>query len=262
MSWFVPGDRAVTPAAATVGLLVDLYPPPQWHDAVRSLAGHAEVAVLLPGEDGADEVGAWMASSPAAPGLDRARATGKPVVVLAYEGAPPSLDVRAIPPVTPYVRSRWRRRFGLRPDLVVDVADIPGDLRPTALAVAAAVIVHGRDLLLEALAWGAPTVTDAATAEAAEARAGEEVVVGAPAETAALAAALAADPRRAAALGRAGRRLVERGHDPLQAATALRQALGLAAAPSPVDQRLDELWTPARARIRERAAGLVAGAAV
>lgn len=248
MNWFREGDPALVLPEWRVGLLVGLRPPAHWGDSVRSLAGYAEAVVADPLVDDMD---AWLASSSDAPGLERARATGKPVVVLEGDGSlTTGVDARAIPPVTPFVRARWRRRFGLPPDLVVDAAEIPDDLRSTALAVVAAVVAIDADMLLEALAWGAPCVTDPAGAEAVGARDEVEVLVGDADD----ARALAADERRAARLGRAGRRLVERRHDPVQVAVELRRSLGLTAGPPPVTRALDELWTPPDARIRRRAA--------
>ena len=249
MNWFRPDDPAPVTPRYRVGLLVGLRAPAAWGDAVRSLAGYAEAVVADPR---VDEMDAWLASSPDAPGLDRARASGKPVVVLPAGGpaAPAGIDVRSCRPVTPFVRARWRRRFGLPADLVVDAAAIPEDLRSTAFAVAAAVVATDPDALLEALAWAAPCVTDVAGAEGVGAQPDVEVVVGDAQD----ARSLAADERRAACVGRAGRRLVERRHDPVQAALELRRQLGVTAGPPPVARRLDELWTPPDARIRRRAA--------
>ena len=251
MNWYLRGDLALDERRSyRVGLLVGLRTPANWAESVRSLAGYAEVCVADPGREAVD---AWLASGPDAPGLRRAEATGRPVVVLSP--APlPGLDLRAYPPLTPFVRARWRRRFGLPSDLVVDATALPDDLRPTGLAVAATVVATRPDLLLQALAWAAPCVSDASTVDAVGAEPGVELVVGGAAE----ARAIASDDRRAAVLGRAGRRLVERLYDPDRAATELRRALGITAGPPSVEDRLDELWTPADARIRRRAAELVA----
>lgn len=250
MNWFLHDDPALGAAPQfRVGLLVGLRPPPHWGDAVRSLTGYAEVCVVDPEREEAD---AWLASSADAPGVPRAQATGRPVVVLPPAPAT-GIDLREYPPMTPFVRARWRRRFGLPAQLVVDAAQLPAEVRATGLAVAAAVVATGADLLVEALAWSAPTATDAASAAAIGARPDVEVVVG----DAAAARALAADDRRAAVMGRAGRRLVERLYDPVRAAAELRHALGLTARPPSLQHRLDELWTPADARIRRRAAELV-----
>lgn len=247
MNWFREGDPALKARQFRVGLLVGLRPPAHWGDTVRSLAGYADAIVAHPG---VDDVDAWLASSADAPALDRARATGKPVVVVPGDAPSTVVDVRAIPAITPFVRARWRRRFGLPADLVVEVAELAADLRTTAMAVAAVVVAHDPDALLEALAWAAPCVTDAAGAEAVGAEPDVEVVVG----DLAAARALAADDRRAAVLGRAGRRLAERRHDPVRAVAELRRQLGSTATPTPTQRRLDELWTPADARIRRRAA--------
>jgi hypothetical protein len=228
-------------------------------------------------EPGDPPPGAWLASSPEVEGLDRALRSGRPVGVLvagadepnwyadragtSADRAPvrwpdgPGIDASACWPVTPFVRARWRARHGLPDSLVVDAGDLPDDVRPTALALAAAVVAQG-ELVVEALAWGAPCATDPASAAAAGATDGVEVVVGPPADLPGLAAGLAADRRRGAALGRAGRRLVERRHDTSRPAAEIARRLGLLR-PGPADrlaEALDELWAPAAAPIRARAA--------
>jgi hypothetical protein len=174
-----------------------------------------------------------------------------------------SIDVRrAAVPMTPFVRARARAAAGLPADLVIsaddDGASVSAASLPTALALAGAVVVHGRRLV-EALAWGAPCVTDAASARSAGAVHGVEVLVAGRNDAVATARELAADQRRAAALGRAGRRLVERLHD--ASAIELARRLGLVApAATPSERlaaRLDELWTPATAPIRSRAAAML-----
>lgn len=167
--------------------------------------------------------------------------------------------------VPPFVRARLRARHRL-PDRLVVSFDPGGDqpvreeLVPTALACAAAVAIVG-DRLVEALAWGAPTVTDAASAAAVGARHGVEVLVGGPEELVALAGQVADDIDLAAALSRAGRRLVER-RDVSGAAVAAADRLGLLEHVEPLarlEHRLAELRTPERARIRVRAGEMVAG---
>lgn len=262
----------------TVGLLVGLRRPPHWEDVVRALSGVVEVCYA--DDPATASVDAWLASSPAAPGLASAVAGGAPVAVITDEPLagvirvtttpgdgvyfpPRGLDAARRVPVSPFVRFRWRRRAGLPETLVVDAADpdLSGDLRPTAFALAS-VVVAGGEWLVEALAWGAACVTDTESAHAVGAQPGVEVLV---ARTEAMAAArrLAADHRHAAALGRAGRRLVERRHDTGGAARALRRALGLeqrggADPQARVAEALDALWTPPGAAIRARASALVA----
>lgn len=212
---------------------------------------------------------AWLASGPSVSGVPRAVASGKPVGVV-DDGAvvddrvvrvalpPGAIDAAAVVPVTPYVRARWRTARGLPADLVVDADGLDADSRPTALALAAAVVARG-DRLVEALAWGAPCATDVASAELAGAVDGVHVAVAGGAELPAAAAALVADQRRAAALGRAGRRLVEERHDLSRLAAGLACRLGLAPQPGPLERRLDELWTPRESRIRGRAGAAVGG---
>jgi hypothetical protein len=261
-----------------VGLLMGLRRPPQWEAIVHALVGAADVHYAA--DPLTEPMDAWLASSPTVPGLSRAVASGVPVAVVTDEDCPgviritsmpgpvffpaDGLDATARAPVPPFVRARWRRKAGLPDVLVVRTDDdrLPGDLVPTALALAAAVIAEGR-LVLEALAWGAPCVTDAASAAACGAEADRDLMVapslGADADGAAR--ELAGDVRRAAALGRAGRRLVERSYDTSRAGQAVRRALGLE--PPAVDRRarvaraLDELWAPAGAPISHRAAALV-----
>lgn len=174
------------------------------------------------------------------------------------------LDVAAFPPVTPFVRSRWRRAAGLPQTFVVVVDDaggdgpssVPYDLVPTALALASAAVVCG-PRLAEAMAWATPCVTDAASAAALGAVDGSEVAIGGDrAGRREAAHLLAADVRRAASLGRGGRRLVER-RDTAGAARRLARRLGLAVEPVTAAERisalLDEWYTPAQATIRLRA---------
>ena len=68
-----------------------------------------------------------------------------------------------------------------------------------------------------------------------------------------MAAALARDDERAAALARRARRFAEEHLDLGPAVTDLRRRLGLEEPPSLIDLRLDELATPASSRLRTRA---------
>src|SRR4029453_18578635 len=82
--------------------------------------------------------------------------------------------------------------------------------------------------LLEAMAWGAPTVSDPASARRGGAVAGTHVLVGADAdERRRPATELAADQALASRLSWAGRRLVEWRHDAGRAAMRLVELLGL-----------------------------------
>lgn len=186
----------------------------------------------------------------------RARAPAIPVLVVPR----PVVDVDRLRPLTPFVRARWRTRLGLAGDLVVDArsesATVSERVLPSALAVAAAVVVDRRSVA-HALALGAAVVADQRTAAAVGATDGSELVV-APGDAAmAVAAGLAGDGRRCAALGRAGRRLCERRYDLRAVAAELARRLGLLPEhPSPdelVVQRLAELGTPAAAAVAARA---------
>lgn len=170
-----------------------------------------------------------------------------------------SLDVSKIPPITPFVRSRWRARYGLPDDLVVRLDEtesaIPSELSETAMAVAAAVVVRGPSLA-EALAWGAPTVTDEATASTFGVRDGVEVLVGVSETLDSLAHRLAGDAALAAPIARAGRRFAEERLDLGSRAAIVAESLGLIPTSSDPLSRvvalLSELWTPSGARIIDR----------
>lgn len=187
-------------------------------------------------------------------------------------------------PVSPWVRSRIRAARGLPSLLLVRVGaderlrytdvptagtltsvpavELPLDAVPSALACASAAVVTGADLLRSALAWGTPTVTDPGTAVEVGARDGAEtVVVAGRADQLEAARDLGDDLRRAARIGWAGRRLVERSDPAIGASDALRRLLPPrdTDARSTLDSLLDELGTPATAAIRTRAEKMVAG---
>lgn len=183
-----------------------------------------------------------------------------------------TVDLRGRRPLSPFLRSRWRRREGLPDDLVV-VAGPSGCMVPggtavppaataTALALAAAVVATG-PWLADALSWGAPVVTVDGDARALQAIPGVHVEVAAEADAPELAGALARDWPRAAALSRAGRRLVEatldrdRWLEPLVSHLGLRASQGRAR--SRLDERLVELHTSPSAPIVDRATAAVAG---
>lgn len=215
---------AAEPPAALIGLLVEMHP---WCEVGAAEAVLAAVA--------------WLASSARAPGVEAAARSGRPWALWVDDAdgvqrageLGPSLTVTAVPAVArssgawlipdvrdapadrigaipPFVRERLRRRSRLPAILVADVDSgaMPEDLIPAALAVCSACIVTGQRVA-EALAWGAPTVTDAVSAAAAGARHDHEVLVAGAAERPGLAAALSRDPILAARLSRAGRRLAE-----------------------------------------------------
>jgi hypothetical protein len=141
--------------------------------------------------------------------------------------------------VSPFVRRRLRRARGLPEAAVLEQAGdgwrwpglaepLADDLVPTAMACASAVAVTEPARLLEAMAWGAPTVSDPASARRVGAVAGTHVLVGADAdERRRLATELAADQALASRLSWAGRRLVEWRHDAGRAAMRLVELLGL-----------------------------------
>lgn len=234
-----------------VGLLMGLRRPPEWDGAVRALEGFAGVHYVT--DPRREPMDAWLASAPDVSGLRYARASGVPVAVLGEDVTFPvdGIDASLRVPVTPFVRARWRRAADLPAHLIVDASSLAGDVLPSALAVASAVIVRGdRARLLEAMAWGAACVTDVPTADALGAVPGTHVVAGSGHQAEGLADELARDDSRAACLGRAARRLVERRWDTAVAGRAVRRALGIRR--SPIDEALDDLSTPAEARIRAR----------
>jgi hypothetical protein len=141
--------------------------------------------------------------------------------------------------VSPFVRQRLRWARGL-PEAAVLEQDSDGwrwpgldepladDLVATAMACASAVAVTEPGRLLEAMAWGAPSVADPASAGRVGAEAGTHLLVGADAgERRRLAEDLAADRALASRLSWAGRRLVEWRHDAGRAAMRLVELLGL-----------------------------------
>jgi hypothetical protein len=162
----------------------------------------------------------------------------------------PSIDAAAHPPLTPFVRERWREHLGLPSMLPVvigfeHVTPLRDNALPSALALCSAAAVRGPDALL-ALALGTPLVTDAGEARRLGARDDVEVVIAAPHEAKAAAEELAHDVRRAARLGWAARLLAEQRHDVRPAAHAVAARLGLSRPVRPGDSleaRLDELGT-------------------
>ncbi|MBV9410015.1 MAG: hypothetical protein JO148_00350 [Acidimicrobiia bacterium] len=273
-----------------LGLLTSPEPTPA---RVSSLLRRLTTWSVLRAGDPEAQVAAWFATSPDALGLagvlggdvpvavwardqhaagllgsvDGVIVVGdKPDVVGPFGGRgvlwPDGVDAERCRPVTPFVRTRWRRRWGL-PDSFIwvpdDLAEPPSaEVNRTAFALASAVAAAG-SLVVEALAWGAPVATDAATADVIGASDGEEVLVAERAAFRRAAGTLADDQRLAASLGRAGRRLVERRHDIARPAGVIARLLGLRREPHDpagrVSACLDELWTPAGADIRLRAEG-------
>jgi hypothetical protein len=225
---------------------------------VRALARRADVRALdrAPAPDAVLAVGA-AAVERTPEGVPVAVVDDGVVRVDGVEIALPGggVDTAAWPPIAPHVRRRWRRRLGLAADLVVDVATLAAEDRPTALAVAASAVVGVDDLPL-ALALGCPTVTAAAAAATVGAVDGVHVVLGGRAE----AVALAADEHRSGPLSRRGHELARERLDPAPAAAALLQAWGLGPT-GPVarlDERLAELGTAPAAPVRRRVADALA----
>jgi hypothetical protein len=246
---------------------------------------------------------AYLATATDADGLSRALQSGTPTAVFVADGAPVPDEVRALaasfvttseatrdalddraillrsdavrasehPPLTPFVRSRWRARLGLPDPMIVELGGAtpwsgPDDAIPAALAVCSAAVVRGR-WLLTALALGTAVVTDATSAEHIGATEHVHVAIGSFANATELAQALAIDPARATALGWGGRMLVEQRHDLDALARRLVDDLGLAPAGIPtaalahLDAELDALGTPAGSPVAIRALRRCAGVA-
>jgi len=141
--------------------------------------------------------------------------------------------------VSPFVRRRLRWARGLPSSAVLEQAEdgwrwpglagpLADDLVPTAMACASAVAVTEPGRLLEAMAWGAPCVSDPGSAERVGAEADTHLLVGdGPGQRRRLAEELAEDQALASRLSWAGRRLVERRHDAGRAAMRLVELLGL-----------------------------------
>ncbi|MGZ6912458.1 MAG: glycosyltransferase [Acidimicrobiia bacterium] len=178
------------------------------------------------------------------------------------------------PPLTPFVRSRWRLRLGLPETMILRLGipepwSGPADTTAGALAVCSAAIVRG-SWLLTALALGTPVVTDAADAARVGAVDRIHLTVSTPTAFDDDAEALASEPRRATALGWGGRRLVEEAHDLDEFARRVLEALDIGPAPFPVaplatlDEELAALGTPASSPVATRAirrAAAIAGPA-
>jgi Glycosyl transferases group 1 len=141
--------------------------------------------------------------------------------------------------VSPFVRRRLRWARGLPSSAVLEQAEdgwrwpgladpLADDLVPTAMACASAVAVAEPGRLLEAMAWGAPCVSDPGSAERVGAEADTHLLVSdGPEQRRRLADELAEDQALASRLSWAGRRLVERRHDAGRAAMRLVELLGL-----------------------------------
>ena len=273
-------------AHAVVALLVDANPP----DELGTLLASMRPWCVAVADERGVEPAAYVATSPRAPNLQRALRSGTPLAVWARDddeaararalGATVLLtsgydvalagdviripnrdgvDVDDIPSMPPFVRQGLRRARGLPDRLVIDFRStgLDADLWPTALKVCSA-CVAAEDLLLTALAWGAPTATTAESAASVGARDGIEVAVAPYGELLRAAEAVADDPAHAAALSRGGRRLAEARYSASGAATSVADRLGLM--PSGPDETyahleaaLTRLHTPSTSFIRTRA---------
>ena len=155
----------------------------------------------------------------------------------------PAVDVRHYRAIAPFMRERWRGRFGI--DVPVEMPHgLSWRQQRTFLSLCPAVVATGTTAL-EALAFAAPLVTDTPTARLLAGTDGVDMLVcddGRGAATA-MASALGADHRSAAAIGHAGRRLVEDHCDLSVAAAAVARALGwpLSRAITRAEARVGEL---------------------
>ncbi len=229
---------------------------------------------------------AYLVASPFAPGIDRALRAAAPtaVVVNSLELIPDNvvehadvlvardravadaLGSRAIvfardwvraadhPPISPFVRARWRERLGIADRFFVrlgvqDAWTGPDATIPAALAVCTAAAVRG-PALLTALALGTPVVTDDDSARRVGAEPGVHVLTATPTAVDVALEELAANPARATAIGIGGRHLVETRHDLGALAIDLLDRLGIGPAPFPdaplasLDAELAALGTP------------------
>jgi hypothetical protein len=238
------------PPESLVPLLVALY---RWCVPATIEAGAAEPAAVMATVASAGRVpggrplALWVASAAeagsAAAGRAAAIVADDPAAVDAAGGrgvlAPAGDHAAGRSVVSPFVRRRLRWARGLPETAVLTQAEdgwrwpgladpLPDDLVTTAMACASAVAVTQPGRLLEAMAWGAPCVSDPASAEQVGAVAGTHLLVGADAgQRRRLAEDLAADQGLASRLSWAARRLVEWRHDAGRAALRLVELLGL-----------------------------------
>ncbi|MCU1352887.1 MAG: hypothetical protein JWM05_2096, partial [Acidimicrobiales bacterium] len=172
------------------------------------------------------------------------------------------VDLMLLPPVALLTRVRWRERYSFDARLVVgiDATADPGGDAPTALALAAAAVVHG-PLVATALALGTPVVTSSVDAARLGLRDRVEVlVVDREADAARTARDLAADEATAAALAGRARAFAEAHLDLSRPLLRLLADMGLVPDGDPagrLDARLDELVAPSDAAIRRRAAAAI-----
>ncbi len=246
---------------------------------------------------------ATLALAPDAPGIDAALAGPGPVAVIvddrtripanvmeradvlittttvAFEAlgersvliSPDAVGADGHPPLSAFVRSRWRRRLGLPDPWFVQLGTAnawrgPDDAIHAALAVCSAAAIRG-PMLTTALSLAAPTVTDPDSAERLGAVANVHLVIASPAGFDAALDALAADPARATAIGFGGRQLVEERHDLGSAAQEILERVGILPVTTPeapladLDAELRALGTPANSPVAIRALRHAAGIA-
>lgn len=201
----------------------------------------------------ATAVVATLAASPTAPGLEAALASGRPVAIWSDDGAvdrraacritsvpprggdssaitlsPHRLDLDRHPACMPFVRARARRARGLPDVLVVDTGRLDGEAEVHAALHYASVAIASLPWAPVALARGVPLVTDDTTVTDLGVEPGVAAAVAtAQGERDVLAAEIALDGHRAAALARAGRQFAERALDGRRSGTLVARALGL-----------------------------------
>ena len=169
-------------------------------------------------------------------------------------------------PVPPFVRRRLRATRHLELDGVAAFEDgtwswgwparpMQDDLADTLCATAASVVATTPGTAARALAWGAPLVTDPATADLIGVIDGVHCMVATGrGGRAGAARELAVDDRLAARISWCGRQHFERWHDLRRVADRVADRLGLPAAPgeTAVDRLLVSLGTPATSYVRDR----------
>jgi hypothetical protein len=190
-------------------------------------------------------------------------APGQPSPAAAVGFPWPGTDVRHCLHLTPPMRERWRRTARLPAELPVDLwerVEAPDEYLRALLLLASAVAARGATAV-EALARGAPLVTDDATATKLGLHDGNGAVVVTGSERRDALHLLAADPARAVLMSLMARRHAEARLDQAGPADA---AVGLLAGPCPdpmvrvLGQALAELWTPPTSGVVADAARRVA----
>jgi hypothetical protein len=146
----------------------------------------------------------------------------------------PGVEVRARIHLTPKLRERWRRAARFAEPLTADLwshTPLTVSQEDRALVLVASAVAARGSLAAEAMATGAPLVTDAATARSLGLHPPEEALVVDTADRAAALGHLASEVREAAVMSRRARRFAEMHLDQGVAADlALRALLPLDAA--------------------------------